>query len=238
MFIKYTHGSEDSTDIDVMYVFDSLPTKQECKEFCSADPTENRNICVINDGEVVACYKGTPDEINNALLDTYYLHRENLKYPLLVTHKVDRDLTVKCIRCIRIILSHLSHSQYREKIKHALVSDLKTRIDTLREIDFSSIDFNSINKKMSREDILKTIAFQVGQTQALLFENECYTKSTVAEQFPPLEQFLYRHEDSDVNVLETYLHWLLNYVECYLTVNGMTVTNGMTTYDIITEQKI
>ena len=45
-YVTYIHGSEDSTDVDIFYVFDELPSKQECKRFCSADPAENRNIIV------------------------------------------------------------------------------------------------------------------------------------------------------------------------------------------------
>lgn len=38
------------------------------------------------------CYKGTPDELNNALLETYSLHKQ--EYPLLITRKVTHNIGV------------------------------------------------------------------------------------------------------------------------------------------------
>ena len=54
--IRYIHGSGNSTDVDVVYVFDELPSLNECKKFCSADPTENRNIITISDGMIYNYY--------------------------------------------------------------------------------------------------------------------------------------------------------------------------------------
>ena len=47
MMIRYIHGSEDSLDLDVFYVFDFLHDINECKRFCSEDDTENRNISIL-----------------------------------------------------------------------------------------------------------------------------------------------------------------------------------------------
>lgn len=38
MTICYVHGSRDSTDVDVHYVSDTLPSFGECQRFCSEDP--------------------------------------------------------------------------------------------------------------------------------------------------------------------------------------------------------
>lgn len=70
---RYIHGSEDSTDLDVLYIVDELPDKAECKRFCSAEPSENRNVATVSDGVITSVYKGTVDELNNALLITYHL---------------------------------------------------------------------------------------------------------------------------------------------------------------------
>jgi len=235
-YVTYIHGSEDSTDVDIFYVFDELPSKQECKKFCSADPSENRNIIVIKDGVVTACYKGTPDEVNNSLIDTYDLHEQ--KFPLLITKRVDRDLTIKVVRAIRIILSHLSRSKYRNVVKQALVSDFLYRLDILRYINLAEIDFSVLNKNMSREDILKTIAFQIGQTSDLFFNIEVYTKSEVALDFPALEEFLYRDKNSDIHVLEKVKNDFLDLVEKKLKCDRLIVTDGYTTYNCKTEEKV
>ena len=72
--IRYIHGSADSTDRDVVYVFEQMPPFQECQLFCNGDPEENRNIIVVEDGIVTRCFKGNPDEVNNAVRTTYPLH--------------------------------------------------------------------------------------------------------------------------------------------------------------------
>ena len=83
--LKYIHGSEDSLDTDVFYVFDKIPSFAECRKFCSEDPNENRNIITIKNGIVEQCFIGTPDEINNGLLDTYKLHPQTCE--LKIEHR-------------------------------------------------------------------------------------------------------------------------------------------------------
>ena len=240
--IKYIHGSEDSIDTDVVYVVDKLPSLQECKKFCS-DKEENRNICVINNGIVTECYKGTPDEVNNAVFLTYHLHEQ--EYPLLITKLVQRDVTAKCMRAVRIILSHLSRSQYRTQVKAALVGDWFTRIKTLKDIDLTTIDFSTLNKNMTTEDVLKTIAFQLGQTILLIDGIECYTKGSVGENLPSLIPFLYRDYGSHVTELERWKNYFIEIIKKTIVSNGQFIINkpteycGLTTeYDVKTEKKI
>lgn len=210
--IRYIHGSGDSTDVDVHYVFDEMPNFQTCKAFADEDKTENRNIITIENGIVTHCYKGTIDEINNGLLDTYSLHHQ--EYPLLVTRRVERNIEIKFIRAIRGILSHLSRCQYRSSIKQALRSNWTSRITTLNDIDFSSIDFSSLNKNnnLSELDIKKVIAFQIGQCLGLINGKEFYSKDSIANEYPELRKYLYRENNSDVKDLQKYLHILLDFL--------------------------
>ena len=159
---------------------------------------ENANLIVIEDGVVTDCYKGTPDEINNALLATYNLHYQT--YPLFVERLVKRDVYIKVIRAVRGILSHLSRSQYRTQVKEALKANWKTRLTTLFGIDLKEVDFDSINNNLNGADIKKVIAFQIGQTMGLLNGVELYTKSAIAKEFPLLKPYLYR-ENVPVNDL-------------------------------------
>ncbi len=41
----YVHGSEDSSDVDTMYLFKKLPEKSECQKFCSGC-ADDRSISV------------------------------------------------------------------------------------------------------------------------------------------------------------------------------------------------
>lgn len=233
--LKYIHGSGDSTDTDVIYVVDKLPSLQECKVFCS-NKEENRNICVVKHGIVTECYKGTPDEVNNAVYLTYNLHKQ--EYPLVITRLVPRDLTAKCMRAVRIILSHLSRSQYRHEVKLALVSDWETRLNTLDYINLETIDFNTLNNNMSREDILKTIAFQIGQTTQLCAHQELYTKAEVAENFGLLEEFLYRDPNSNIHYLENCKKYFLLCIRGLIKSDGNFITDGITEWDVTSETKV
>jgi hypothetical protein len=190
---RYTHGSGDSTDKDVVYIADRLPDKVTCKEFCS-NKDENRNIITIKDGAVSEVYKGTVDEVNNALLDTYSLHPQEM--PLLINRRLERDVYLKYIRSLRIILSHLSRSQYRPEIKSALRGGWKERLDILNNINFDTIDFDTLNKNMTGADIKKVIAFQIGQARGLFCGEELYTKAAIAEKMPSLKPYLYRQDPS------------------------------------------
>lgn len=234
---KYIHGSENSTDVDIHYVVDALPSLGECKKFCSSDPNENRNLIVIENGEVVDCYKGTPDEVNNSLLATYQLHIQ--EYPLLVTHPVKRDLYRKILRGVRIILSHLSRSEYRSEIKVALKSNLSDRLKCLKNINFLKIDFSALNNNMSREDILKTLAFQTAQILALIGNQELYTKNEVSSYLPCFEPYMKREKDSDIVWVVQNMQLMISLIECLKwKENGLMLETPEGTYDILAEKQI
>lgn len=122
---SYVHGSADSVDKDIVYVLDKIPEYGKCKGFC-ATLEGNPNLIVIKDGVVEWCYKGSTDEVNNALYHTISLHLENKDNPIKKT--VERDVCLKVIRATRGIISHLSRSQYREEIKSSLRGSLEERL--------------------------------------------------------------------------------------------------------------
>ncbi|WP_286076922.1 hypothetical protein [Thomasclavelia cocleata] len=208
--IRYIHGSEDSTDLDVYYVFDTIPSDiKDCRAFCSADPNENRNIIVIKKGIVTDTFIGTPDEINNGLIDTYHLHKQ--EYPLLITKRVERNVILKQIRAVRGILSILSRTKYRPQIKFALRNNWSDRIILLKMLDFTEIDYENLHKQNNYHDMLKVIAFQTGQGLGLLLGEELYTKSSIAKEYPLLKPFLYREENLNFENLNKML--LMFYTE-------------------------
>lgn len=83
------HGSEDSLDKDMVYFVEQMPkSRQACQDMClSSDPNENKNICMVQNGICVACFKGLPDELNNSLLVTYPLHEQQFELPIKQTVK-------------------------------------------------------------------------------------------------------------------------------------------------------
>ncbi len=197
--IRYVHGSEDSVDIDVMYVFDQLPDVTTCKSICDGNGNENGNIIVVNDGIVVAAFKGSVDEVNNALFYTYQLHEQD--YPLIIEHPVERDVILKDIKVIRKILSSFSRTQFRTDIKKALRGNWETKLLVLKNLEYEKIDF-SIIPKTTTKDLMKTLAFQIGQALALHQGIELYTKRAIAEHYPDLKDYLYRVDASNENMIK------------------------------------
>ena len=187
--IRYIHGSGDSTDLDVIYVFDAMPSFDTCRQFCASEPGENRNIIVVEDGVVSRCFKGCPDEVNNALLTTYCLHEQ--AYPLLIRRTVERDVFLKDIRVTRKLIPAFTRSPLRSKIKLALRLDWQTRLETLRELELKRLDLDTL-RGWNKADLLKSIAFQLGQGIGLHQDTELYTKADIAKYFPELEPYLYR----------------------------------------------
>lgn len=191
--IKYIHGSEDSLDVDVLYVFNEMPSFKECQNFCS-DKKENRNIIIVNNGKVENCFKGTPDEINNGLIETYSLHSQ--KYENILKSKVERDILIKLIRVVRCLLSHCSRTVYRDEVKESLrSSNWIKKINTLKLIQFDQIE--DFGKAGSKEDVYKIFAFQLGQALGLLSGKEFYTKSSISREYEKLRKYLYREKDTD-----------------------------------------
>lgn len=202
---KYAHGSEDSTDTDVHYVFREEPAFKEAKAFCDEDRSENRNVITIKDGVVDYCYKGSPDEVNNALMVTYGLHVQG--YPLLITRLVERNKPLKYIRAVRGILSHLSRTQYRPVIKAAMTGPSWTeRLNALDTVSLHEADFSKMKGHLVLGDVWKIVAFQIGQSLGLLEGVELYTKSDIAERYPELKPFLYRDVHAAVISLDRWLH--------------------------------
>jgi hypothetical protein len=171
---------------------------------------------VIEDGVVTDCFIGVVDEVNNGLYLTYNLHEQS--YPLLVTRLVERDVMLKQLRVTRGILSLLSRTYYRTEIKEALRTGWSSRLNCLSSFDLNTIDFTNLGKAYNGRDILKVIAFQIGQGLGLLDGVELYTKSAVSEHYPLLSDYLYRKSVSQVdlqNMLVTYLGRLrcINYID-------------------------
>ncbi|KAL9658351.1 hypothetical protein ABK040_015671 [Willaertia magna] len=226
------HGSENSTDKDVLYFIlennhpNYFPTYQQCNRFCQTpknslqeeddNKIENRNICYINkDGFITKIYKGLEDEANNALLKTFYLHKQMYENP--IKSKMIRIVILKVIRSIRAIFTLFTkHTIYRNIIKSTLRScDFQEYKNTLKNI--IKLNDQSFYNLINNKELLKSIAFQLGQSISLIEGKELYTKNEIANEFEGLRPFLKRKidvlEERYVNVLEDFKYRLVNYLE-------------------------
>lgn len=235
----YIHGSEDSTDKDIIFVFDALPSFQECKRFCDGRGIENGNIVVIKDGVIVSAYKGSVDEVNNGLFHTYKLHKQ--EFPLLIERTVERDVILKDIKVIRKILSTFTRTQFRVTVKEALRGSWEQKIALLKNLDYYAIDFDNVQKS-TKADLLKSFAFQLGQAMALHEGVELYTKREIGSYFPELNDYLQRKEAS----VDTIIKFIKRYAELLEAIPITSSDNNIvcfgapynTRYDISKEARI
>jgi hypothetical protein len=206
-------GSMDSADIDLVFFVESMPsTIAECAEKCLVlgeqyaalfKPKKkiNCNLATIGKDVLVDVFKGNTDELNNALYLTYYLQPQ--KYPRFIHRLLARDLDLKFLRSSRSILSLLTKTEQRESIKNALRGDIELKLSVLETIDLSNL--NEANTKIKLVEVKKMLAFQIGQTLALFYRREVYTKSDIALIFPELKPYLDREKDTDFTVLQSFL---------------------------------
>ncbi len=228
---KYLHGSEDSIDVDVVYIVDALPNFEDCRKFCSGNKEENRNLATIKGVTIEECFIGSPDELNNSLIATYKLHEQECPMTL---RPVERDVFLKFIRATRIILTLLTRTQYRVLVKSALKSyNLANRLDALKQIDIS--DIQSFGAKGGDEDVLKKIAFQCGQYILLLEGIEVYTKHQICEHFPDLTPYIYRRPVGNRRYLQKYLEDIIERHPSFEQDDKIALYRGKR-YDIKTER--
>lgn len=217
-------GSENSQDYDVMIFIDDIPQNIDaahniCKHYnvelsqLLSDKPLNCNLAILSNGHIIKVFKGTADEVNNALYYTYDNHKQY--FDNQVKAPVQRDVNQKILRVCRGILSFYSRSHLRTQVKPALRGDLKLKIPVIEQIDFVTMtDFPG--KKESIKDIYKVMAFQFGQLFSLVdgHEPDSYTKSGIIKNYPDLEPMLNRRELSidNLQVLNNYKSRLLSLV--------------------------
>lgn len=196
---RFVHGSEDSTDLDVIYVLPYMPKSGRARAFCDANPLENRNVITLTaKGTVASCFKGLADEVNNAAFRTFDLHSENfeLEHGCPIREEVPRDVLAKISECVTSSLGLLIHGRngagrdIRREVKRALAArGLLPKLDCLQRIEFGAL------ARAISIDARKQLVFKMAQTVALMAGEELYTKAEIADRWPDLEQFVYRDTD-------------------------------------------
>lgn len=216
-------GSEDSQDLDIMVFQETLPEKIElaadlCRQYAlelewilKSDKKINVNLGVLGKGVLVNVFKGLYDETNNALYYTWALHPQH--FPNHIQHPLERNIQAKIQRSIRVVLSLLTKTSQRQLIKQALRLEWEEKIQRLPEIPFRFLlerEMDKISERMTIPDCQKMIAFQLGQSLALIEGKELYTKSDISAYFPRLRGYLLREEGLDSGILADYCELLVH----------------------------
>lgn len=218
-------GSENSKDYDIIVFVDSISQNIDlCSSICKdyddkiskilTDKPINVNLGVIEDGYVSDVFKGTYDEVNNALYYTYELHDQI--HDNLILGPIERDLNLKIIRSTRGILSFFSRTDLRSEIKLSLKGDIRSRLDILKKIDFQKmLDFPG--KRESKSDIYKVLAFLYGQLFSLIdgYEKDSYTKNGIMRSYPELSNLINRNDitQQDLKILNLFNNRLIRLIE-------------------------
>ena len=172
---------------------------------------------------------GNEDEANNGLLKTYANHLTKQEFENPIKNTVERVTILKVVRACRAILTYFTkHKKYRAQIKETLRSnDFGHYLKTLKDIiDISDSSFYEL---VNNKDMIKSFAFQLGQTLALIKGDELYTKNEIAQEFPELRPMLMREPSTEntFKIIESYKRKL---VDCLGFVKSYKVQN--TTWNI------
>lgn len=211
-------GSPSSLDYDVAVFVSQIPPVLEAHALCKyydktiacmikdarlPEKPVNSNLLVAYKGQVIDCLRGTCDEINNSLIDTFHHHEQF--YSLDITERIVRDKEWKLLRTARVFLSFFSRTDDRVRIKSALRGNLREKLDVLESLDMVTAS-EDVKTKIDAGDFYKLIAFQIGQCLSLYRGLELYTKEDIADEYPLLSPFLFRKEKE---------FYLLNIAEYY-----------------------
>ena len=194
-------GSRDSLDTDILVIVDEpLSSIQQCRELSYSYLPLDANLATVRNGKLTWVFKGTLDEVNNSVLDTYYNLDQFTTCP--ITKRMFRDRQTKLDRCIRGILSMCSRTQYRTSVKNALKSeDINYKFDILEAVDF--VQIKDFPKKGDNKDVYKFIAFQLAQIIGLYRGKEVYTKQKAynVRDCYDLKSFIYKEDNLDLSIL-------------------------------------
>ncbi|WP_420575066.1 hypothetical protein [Kordia sp.] len=210
-------GSKSSQDVDVCFFVDSLDGirgnhevvkmyTQQVK-FNTSKPI-NGNLAILKNGIIIENFKGSADELNNALFTTYNLHDQ--VYKNHIQQLVARDVTSRIVRCARSLVASFTRTDLRVASKVALRADVATQIDFLDTIELKN--YTDFGKHGSVIEIYKSMAFQLGMTIALMNDIELYTKEEIIATFPELEHYILRKEQNS-EVLQKHLKLFITMVK-------------------------
>lgn len=195
------YGSYDSTGKDICILTSDSLTENEVNSLCSEIKGMKSIAVSVKNGVVSWCSRGLKDEINNAILSTYHLHRQ--KYPCPITKYLERNSFDK----IFYVASYFNFFILNPNI------DLNTvNLKPPKDIDLILTSFlsgkilenNKLIENTAFLDNCKFIAFQLIQLHALLYEKiEIFTKSDAIKYEPNLRDYISRI-NSSVEILNDF----------------------------------
>lgn len=197
----YFFGSPDSIDVDVLVdhpeMTGSSSDKEIIKKMIESHPSiQAWNLSLIHiENHIIARTmqrRGSADAVHNSLYYTYNFHLQQYENPLLFPVKRHRLLAVQT--CVRTLLSITSATNqkafYKKHISNVLREGIWTNeVELLSILSYKEQFFDDPVRNL---DLLKSLAFDVGQTLSLLQGKEFYTKKEIINAHPELAQLILR----------------------------------------------
>lgn len=206
---RFVHGSPDSRDLDVVYIVPptaQFPSVATLVAFCRNED-EDRNVIQLarengNNGDwfVKKSFRGAPDEVNNAILETHRNLPNDPLYHLAITSKGSRSVLLRFIVATKAIIIKMRRT---ESCRPACVDALRswlfsTNLSTVHgacRASFGDLD----------QESAKYVTFHFAQSYALALGSELYSKKSLIAFLPSIEPLLYYQGSADSKVPEKHV---------------------------------
>lgn len=193
----------DSVDVDVMVDHPEASSNESDSMIAHALRQQfpqtgswNINIIRIHDGIVVDSIpnKGQADSVNNSLYHTFQHHQQPFAFP--IDRLVARNLPLAVVKCVNASIlwfkDNHRHQEYKERLRPALMSgNWADSVDLLPTLNFENPFTDDI---IANRNIIKSLAFNIGQTVDLFDGVELYTKGELGNYYSEMMPLLMRQD--------------------------------------------
>lgn len=207
---RFVHGSPDSRDLDVVYVVapeSQFPNQTTLVSFCKGHE-EDRNVIQLarengttGDWFVSRSFRGAPDEVNNAVLETHRNVPGDAPSKFDVTNKCCRSVLLRYIVATKAIIIKMRHLEScRKECVNALQTwHFSTNVSTVHAACRNSFEYLD-------QESAKYVTFHLAQSYALAIGVELFTKRNLVAFLNEIEPILYYQGASDAIVPKQHLN--------------------------------
>lgn len=201
---RFIHGSTDSRDLDLVYILAPdapFPSQPTLVAFCKHDE-EDRNVIQLarengdtGDWFVKRSFRGAPDEVNNAVLETHRNMPNDPPYQLGISSKCCRSVILRYIVATKAIIIKMRRiDSCRNDCVEALRKwHFSTNMSTVHgscRASFADLD----------QESAKYVTFHLAQSYALALGVELYSKRSLVSFLPEIAPLLYFDGALDLSV--------------------------------------
>jgi hypothetical protein len=151
---------------------------------------------------------------NNIVKDYKQLYEESDDIVNNIIFLVEANRDRFDVNFLTLLNEELSGSKL--SLKNVIRAVLISKYACFRQCFLEMLDLNKISLVKEKEDKLKKIAFQLGQTLCLINGIEVYEKETISDHYPQLAPFLFRQEAKNYDEINSLLKAFITNMEAHL----------------------